>query len=183
MTKPVNQNAHALSTPASRGFMSKNMLWFVVIALALGIALILPSLQKRRSNPKPPNDALWLDASAKASQTGLPILIDFTADWCPPCQTMKKEVFPVPAVKALMQDKFVFVEADLTTSNSEGSPLGTQYEITAIPTFMILDPQGNIISQKVGGMSASAFTHWLSESSASYKPVQAASSVQTDKPS
>lgn len=183
MPKPVNQNAPSSSSPAGPGFMSKNMFWFVVIALVIGISLILPSLQKRRSNPKPPNDALWLEASAKASQTGLPILIDFTADWCPPCQTMKKEVFPLPAVQVLMNDKYVFVEADVTTSNSEGSPLGAQYEITAIPTFMILDPQGNIISQKVGGMPAAAFTRWLSETAASYKPVQAAPAVQTDKPS
>lgn len=171
MQQPPSQQANDSGSSAQGGFVSRNMFWFALIALALVVALIIPSLREDSFNPGPPaNDVMWDEASAQASQTGKPILIDFTASWCPPCKVMEKDVFPQPAVQALLKEKYVFVTADVSNAQSPGIGLGTQYDITAIPTFMILDPAGNVIDKRVGGMSADQFTKWLSQAAEDYTP-------------
>lgn len=174
------------SAVTRQGYISKNVFWFAMIGLTLAVAIVLPSCNERNSQQpaSASNDRLWLDASEKAEQTGRPILIDFTADWCPPCKVMNKDVLPKPAVQALLNEKFVFVTADVTSPQSSGSPLSNHYGITAIPTFMILDPQGKIIDKRVGGMSADQFAQWLTQASSDYTPAasnQPGSSPQPDQ--
>lgn len=173
MPQPPSPHAQDSGTAAAGGFVSRNIFWFALISLALVVALVVPSLREDSFNPGPPaNDVMWDEASAQASQTGKPILVDFTASWCPPCKEMEKNVFPLPAVQSLLNERYVFVTADVSDAQSPGVPLGTQYDITAIPTFMILDPAGNVIDKRVGGMSGDAFTQWLKEAADKYTPPQ-----------
>lgn len=167
------QDKPSNSPNAQSGFISRNLFWIVAIVIVASVAFVVPTFShwaRGSAGPVggPPNEALWLDAAAKAKETGRPILVDFTADWCPPCQVMKKNVFPQPRVINVLKDKYVFVTADVTSANSSGTPLGNRYQVTAIPTMMILDPQGNIIDQRVGGMNTEQFASWLEAAAAAY---------------
>ena len=61
----------------------------------------------------------------------IPIIIDFTAKWCPPCQMIK------PIYEQLAQDnhtKMIFVKVDVDDQAS----IAEEFGIEAMPTFIVL---------------------------------------------
>ncbi len=61
----------------------------------------------------------------------LPVLIEFTADWCQPCKTVAPEV---EAVARDLQGKAKVVKVDIDKSKR----LATSLRIQAVPTFVVI---------------------------------------------
>ncbi|MEW2561886.1 MULTISPECIES: thioredoxin domain-containing protein [Streptomyces] len=60
----------------------------------------------------------------------LPVLVEFTADWCPPCRQMGPVL---TALAAEESDRFRVVQLDVDTN-----PLTTNaYKVLSMPTFML----------------------------------------------
>lgn len=92
------------------------------------------------------------DALTTAKTARKPILIDFSATWCGPCQMMKKNVFPSPEFQAVAKN-FVLVDIDVDANPS----LAQKYGANAIPLFVFLDPDGNEVYRIVGYRPAAEF--------------------------
>ena len=74
-----------------------------------------------------------------------PVLVDFYADWCGPCQAM------APILKEVAQDldgkvKIVKIDVD------RNQPIAQRFGVRSIPT-LILFKGGNIVWQQAGMMS------------------------------
>lgn len=85
----------------------------------------------------------------------LPIVIDFNADWCPPCR-MFKPVFDKAAEANRSHALFVSVNVDSYPD------VARQFNVTSIPQTSILMPDGKVVTA-TGYMDDDAFASFLSD--------------------
>jgi len=80
-------------------------------------------------------------ALAEARRTSRPVLVDFSASWCPPCVVMKHEVWPDPTIERAVADSYVplLVEVDRNAAVSD------RFGIESIPTILDLDGHGQVV--------------------------------------
>ena len=74
-----------------------------------------------------------------------PALIVFTTTWCPPCLMMKEKVYPDPKVVRAVED-FIPIMIDPDYEKE----LAQKFNVTGIPAFFILGPDGKQIASFVG---------------------------------
>ncbi len=98
------------------------------------------------------------DALAKAKETSKPVIVIFSAAWCPPCQTMKKSVYPSAAVKPY-HDKFVWAYLDADEKGNAAAM--SKFSVSGIPHIEFLDTTGKSVDKQVGGSSANNFARKL----------------------
>lgn len=91
--------------------------------------------------------ALDLNSSSfqvEVLESTLPVLVDFWAPWCVPCQMM------APILDELAADMDGKVKiTKLNTEDSDNQPLAIQYQIQSIPN-MKLFKDGKIIGEFIG---------------------------------
>ena len=83
----------------------------------------------------------------------LPVVVDFGADWCPPCQRMDPIVQEVASEN---QEIFLVAKFD-TDSNPK---ITEQYRINALPTYIVFQ-DGKVIGRFIGGMPKTRFVQQI----------------------
>jgi len=109
------------------------------------------------------HDLVAAQKRAKAEKKLL--FVDIWAEWCPPCQHLKKKVFPTPeAQKALGAYVAValMTESKDRTQNPTNMKLAERYKVEGYPTLLILDAEGKELRRQVGAFRTGAeFAAWL----------------------
>lgn len=99
-----------------------------------------------------------ISAMNAAKKEGKPVILVFSASWCPPCQAMKKDVYPSEAVKAY-HDKFIWAYLDV--DDASNTRAAEKAGVDGIPHIQFLNAQGKEVSKQVGSNSATAFAKTL----------------------
>lgn len=82
-------------------------------------------------------------------------LLDFYADWCPPCKVMGPII---EELKEEFEGRVGFKKINVDKNQDEAS----KYGVMSIPTFVMLK-EGQEVSRKMGALSKAEFANWLKE--------------------
>jgi thiol:disulfide interchange protein len=97
-------------------------------------------------------------ATAEAKASDKPVLLVFSASWCPPCNAMKHDVWPDAAVSQLVNRGFVPLYVDV--DDPANADVARRYGIRGIPTVLVIDASGDVVKQE-SYMSRSAALDFL----------------------
>ena len=81
-------------------------------------------------------------------------ILKFTAPWCAPCKAMS--VYWNNVVEDFdVEVEEINIEEDTDTTQ--------RYNVKSVPTMIILDDDGNVVSNKTGALSESQLKDWFTD--------------------
>ena len=109
--------------------------------------------------------AAWYDSidegAMEAEATRKPMLVLYTADWCPPCKMLKKKTFADAEVAKYLEDNYILIKIDLTNRQSPNQAIAREYEVSSIPTMFIYTSSGMEIDTMIGFIPPHEFLEWI----------------------
>lgn len=88
-------------------------------------------------------------------KSDVPVLVDFWAEWCPPCRMYSPVI---ESVAEELKDKVKLAKINV----DENEELASKYNIASIPTtFLVQD--GKIKASFVGALNKDALMKWLKD--------------------
>src|SRR5690606_14854087 len=126
----------AASGGAAKPSSAWPMLFIGLMCAVLAFFAVSRTCVRTCSEPLAATPLTWNTALPTAVEAeGKPILLYFTASWCPPCKIMKAQVLPSQRVVDAAQG-YVPVMIDV----DEDPVTSTQFGVSSIPTTVILGP-------------------------------------------
>lgn len=95
-------------------------------------------------------------ASAEAKAANKKLMVDFSATWCGPCQSMRHSTWSDGKVAEELRN-YVPVQVDVDRQQA----LVERFGVRAFPTLIVMDDHGQVIRSEEGALDAEDFLAWL----------------------
>ncbi|MES2372992.1 MAG: thioredoxin fold domain-containing protein [Bacteroidota bacterium] len=102
----------------------------------------------------------WTEILAKAKKENKYIIMDCMTTWCGPCKFMDKNIFPLKETGDFFNEKFIAVKVQFDSTADDDARVKSwkkdmkeiekQYAINAYPTYLMFDPNGQVVHRSVG---------------------------------
>lgn len=125
----------------------KKSLLFLLGCLLAGYAVLAQGIVFQKGS--------WEEMIARAKQENKVLFVDFYTSWCGPCKMMEKEVFSNKKVGDYYNQNFICCQID--GEKGEGPALTKKYKITAFPTFLYLNGEGQVVYRFSGARNSKEF--------------------------
>jgi len=156
------------ATPANATPLPRRIArWVVVIALVVIGAYLIDLWRAASAEDLVPWRTDAAEARAEARQTGKPMLVLYTAGWCPPCQQLKADSFADPAVADQIAEHYVPLKLDHDRLTAQQAADAAAMGVAALPTLLVLDPAGQPLDRLVGYHDRALVRDWLNHAAAS----------------
>ncbi len=132
------------------------------IAIVLTFAVTVIVIQRFNSTgvapiPRAFANGLSLDGAIDLGRKQKkPVLILATADWCGPCQFMKREILSQPSISAQISRDFIPAYVDLDKSKDAAERL----QVIGIPATLVYW-DGKLVARMQGVLPHDSFQQWL----------------------
>lgn len=90
----------------------------------------------------------WKEVAAMAKKSGKYIFVDAYTTWCGPCKLLKSKTFKNKDAAAYFNKHFINFSVDM--EKGEGINLANQWNVTAYPTLLFINPDGRLMMRQVG---------------------------------
>lgn len=87
---------------------------------------------------------------SQAKEQHMPIILDFSAEWCSACVAMDKTILGDQTIMHLL-NKFILLRVDLTKVTDENTALAKQFNIVGPPAIIFFDANGNLNNLRATG--------------------------------
>lgn len=105
-------------------------------------------------------DSGWDEAVHLSHESGQPLVVLFTAGWCPACQQLHGDVLSRDDVQHELNSHYIFYEVDLTDPTPEARAHARKYGASAIPLLIRYDKNGNETG-RTNNLTADQMIDWL----------------------
>lgn len=97
-----------------------------------------------------------------AQEKHLPVVVDFTAEWCEACHVLEKTVLSNPTVTPTLSE-YVLLRIDVTDDTPENEAKRKRFGVMSLPTILFMSRDGKIVEnpQVHGVISADEFLKFL----------------------
>lgn len=151
----------------------RDPMWLWILAGVLLVARVATGVYEAKNPLKLPDLMQWVpaaEAPARAHASGKPILYDFSAEWCVPCQRMQDDVFSDEKMSHTLSQLVVPVRV-LDRQQEDGrnpalvDSLQRAHGVKAFPTLVIVGADGKALDRVEGFAGAQEFMKWVSQTS------------------
>jgi thiol-disulfide isomerase/thioredoxin len=116
-------------------------------------------------------------AMARAVAEDKPLLLDFSATWCPPCNLLAAEVLHAQVAQSVL-DGFVVVVFD--SDRKESWEAKSRYKVGGYPTVVVARPDGSVLDRLEGYPGQQATLDWLQQAAGSERSLAELAAVAGD---
>lgn len=157
---PFFERSGSSCRPETRAYLSYEMNHPRNLLPLLACGFVFSTVSFAEKSQKLEFHSSFSTAQEKAKAEEKPLIVIFSAVWCPPCQQMKRYVYPSPEIEPYHEE---FVWAYLDADEEENQALMQQYGVQGIPHLALHDKDGKVISQLRGAMGPDQLALELSE--------------------
>ena len=94
----------------------------------------------------------WENLVSLARKEKKLIFLDAYTTWCGPCKYLQSKIFPQKEVGNFFNKNFINVKMDMEAG--EGLLLSDQFEVTAYPTLLFINGDGQLVHKSIGAMES-----------------------------